>query len=193
MIVNYPFDCISDFIFVETELKKADIILVPGGSWKELGERAAELYNNGLAPYVLPSGWYNPKVPGFSSEWEFIKETAKKSGVPETAILKEDKASNTFENARLSLKVIEEKGIKVREAIIVCKAYHSRRALLTYQTIFPKDITFYVSTIADNKEIKKDNWFKDSKKIHYVMSEVVKIGNYFESEIPGILEGVEKL
>lgn len=30
--MNYPFDCISDFIFVETAIEKSDVILIPGGS-----------------------------------------------------------------------------------------------------------------------------------------------------------------
>ncbi len=66
---------------------------------------------------------------------------------------------------------------------VVCKVFHSRRALLTYQTIFPKDVTFYVSSVPDTRGIEKTNWFEDDEKIRVVMGEVVKIGNYFECEI----------
>jgi uncharacterized SAM-binding protein YcdF (DUF218 family) len=54
--MNYPFDCISDLVFVKTEIQAADIILVPGGSHSELMEKASELYKQGLAPLILPSG-----------------------------------------------------------------------------------------------------------------------------------------
>ncbi len=50
----YPFDCITEFMFVETALEPADVILVPGGSHPQLMERAADLYHQGMAPYILP-------------------------------------------------------------------------------------------------------------------------------------------
>jgi len=51
-------------------------------------EKAAELYNKGLAPYVLPSGLVNPKIPEHSSEWEFLKSIEVKLGVSVERILK---------------------------------------------------------------------------------------------------------
>jgi len=54
--MTYPFDQITNFIFLETELNHADLILIPGGSHPQLMERAAELFHEGLAPLILPSG-----------------------------------------------------------------------------------------------------------------------------------------
>ncbi|MEG0774090.1 YdcF family protein [Clostridium sp.] len=181
--MGYPFDCISDLVFVKTDIQTADIILVPGGSHPQLMEKAAELYKLGLAPYILPSGSVNPKIPEYSSEWEFLKSIGVKLGVPEERILKENQATHTFENAEFSWRVIKENKIPVKKAILVCKAYHSRRALLTYQSVFPKDIEIFVVYVSDKKEIRKDNWFLDEEKIKIVMGEVVKIGKYFEPYI----------
>ncbi len=181
--MGYPFDCISELVFVETEIKTADIILVPGGSHSQLMEKAAELYKQGLAPYILPSGHFNHKIPNYISEWEFLKSIGLKLGVPVEKILKEDQARHTFENAEFSWKVIKENMLSVKQAILVCKAYHSRRALLTYQSVFPKDIEFFVACVPDKREIRKDNWFLDEEKIKVVMDEVVKIGKYFEHYI----------
>jgi maltose-binding protein MalE len=36
-------------------------------------EKSAELYKEGLAPYILSSGHFNPNIPEYSSEWEFLK------------------------------------------------------------------------------------------------------------------------
>lgn len=181
--MSYPFDCISELVFVETETQVANIILVPGGSHPQLMEKAAELYKQGLAPYILPSGSVNPKIPEYSSEWEFLKSIGIKLGVPEEKILKEDQARHTFENAEFSWRVIKENKLQVKKAILVCKAYHSRRALLTYQSVFPKDVEFFVVYVPDKREIRKDNWFLDGEKIKIVMGEVVKIGKYFEPYI----------
>jgi uncharacterized SAM-binding protein YcdF (DUF218 family) len=181
--MSYPFDCISNLVFAETEIKAADIILVPGGSHEQLMEKASELYKQGLAPYILPSGSFNPKLTGYSSEWEFLRSVGVKSGVPEEKILREDQAKNTFENAEFSLRVIKENKLPVKKVILVCKAYHSRRALLTYQTVFPNDIEFFVASVPDKRGIRKDNWYLDEEKIKVVMGEVAKIGKYFEPHI----------
>lgn len=181
--MSYPFDCISELVFVKTEIKSADIILVPGGSHPQLMEKAVELYKRGLAPYILPSGSVNFKIPEYNSEWEFLKSIGVKLGVPEEKILKEDQARHTFDNAELSWQVIKRNKLSIKKVILVCKAYHSRRALLTYQTVFPNNVDFFVATVSDKKEILKENWFMDDEKIKIVMSEVVKIGKYFESYI----------
>lgn len=186
--MGYAFDCISDLVFVKTEVQKADIILIPGGSHQQLGKKAAELYLQGYAPYILPSGPYNPKIPEFSSEWEYLKKIGTDMGVPENIYLKEDKATHTIENGELSWKVICEDNMKVKKAIIVCKDYHSRRALLSYQAAFPNDVEFFVASVPDKRDITRENWFLDESKTKTVMGEVVKIGQYFERFIPKFRE-----
>lgn len=180
--MTYPFDCITDFIFVETEISSADVILVPGANHPPLMEKAVDLYKQGVAPFILPSGGYKPHVG--TTEWEYLSNIAFENGVPEDAILKEDKAQHTLENARFSLKVLKEKGISVNKVIIVCKAGHSRRALLCYQHEFPKEVNFLVSPVVDRHGITKDNWFLSEIGISRIMTEVQKIGKYFEEFIP---------
>lgn len=187
-MMKYPFDCISDLVFADQYIEPADVILVPGSSKPQAVIKAAGLYKDGFAPYILPSGGPNNKLQQYLSEWEFLKQEAMKHGVPEKAILKEDMARNTFENARFSLRILEKSGIPFNKAILVCKEYHSRRALLTYQTVFPEDVTFFVYPVADYRGIRKDNWYTDEEWIRIVMGEVVKIGKYFEKEIVGLAQ-----
>lgn len=59
--MSYPFDCITDFIFVENEMFPCDIILIPGGSHPQLMEKAVELLENGMAKYILPCTIFIPK------------------------------------------------------------------------------------------------------------------------------------
>ncbi|WP_409341940.1 YdcF family protein [Paenibacillus sp. MBLB4367] len=72
-------------------------------------ERAATLYPNGIAQFLLPSGGTTPHVE--TTEWEFLKNVGGALGVPSESLLKEDKATNTFENARFSLEVLQQQGI----------------------------------------------------------------------------------
>ncbi|WP_028550314.1 YdcF family protein [Paenibacillus sp. UNC451MF] len=179
--MSYPFDCITNFIFVETEIAPADVILVPGASHPQLMEKAASLYLQGLAPYILPSGGANQYVE--TTEWDFLRNIAIANGVPEEAILKEDKAQNTFQNARFSLEVLKNKGVSPKKVILVCKAGHSRRALLTYQTVFPKETEFFISPVIDRAGITKENWFLSEVGVSRIMTEVEKIGKYFGHSI----------
>jgi uncharacterized SAM-binding protein YcdF (DUF218 family) len=160
----------------------ADVILIPGASQPQLMEKASFLYHQGLAPYILPSGGANPRIE--TTEWDFLRNVGIAKGVPDEAILKEDEAQNTFQNARFSLEVLKSKGIIPNKVIMVCKGYHSRRALLTYQTEFPKETEFFISPIIDRTGITKENWFLSEDGISRIMTEVEKIGKYFGSHIP---------
>ena len=144
-------------------------------------ERAAELFHQGFAPYILPSGGSTQNVK--TTEWEYLRNIGVELGVPENSILREDKATHTFENSKFSLQVLQQMGIHPQKAILVSKSYHARRALLTYQTEF-KETTFFVSPVTDNTGITQDNWFLDVNKINYVMRELTKVGQYFAHHIP---------
>ncbi|MFB9324599.1 YdcF family protein [Paenibacillus aurantiacus] len=177
----FPFDCISDFMFFETELGQSSVILIPGASHPQLMERASMLFHQGIAPFILPSGGSTPHVE--TTEWEFLRNVGVSLGVPPESILKEDRATNTFENARLSLEVLLQQGVNPDKVVLVCKNYHARRALLTYQTVFPRETIFYVSPVIDRTGTSKENWYLDEQKINYVMNEVEKVGKYFRSAI----------
>ncbi|MBO7745122.1 YdcF family protein [Paenibacillus sp. MWE-103] len=183
--MSYPFDCITEFMFFETKLEPADVILIPGAGQPRLMERAAELYHQGFAPTILPSGGPSRNVE--TTEWAFLREIGLALGVPDHAILREDRAANTFENARFSKQVLQQKGVIPKKAILVCKSYHARRALLTYQVDF-KETMFDVSPITDKTGITKENWFLDDTRIAIVMKELTKVGQYFAHHIPNWVE-----
>ncbi|MCL2672467.1 MAG: YdcF family protein [Clostridiales bacterium] len=176
-------DFITDFIFVEHNPVPSDVILVPGGSHPQLAERAAVLYNQRLAPYILFSGGTNPNVYPFSSEAEWLKSVAIGLGVPASGLLCENKATHTFENAEFSLNLLNDMRISTNRVILVCKAYHSRRVLLTYQYCFPEKTEFLVATTEDKRGLKKDNWMTKTEYIERVMGEVEKIGRYFKDRL----------
>jgi uncharacterized SAM-binding protein YcdF (DUF218 family) len=168
-------------MFFETGLGPSDVILIPGASHAQLMERAAMLYQQGVAPFILPSGGATPNVE--TTEWQFLRDVGVSLGVPPEAILKEDKAANTFENARYSMEVLDQQGLHPKKIVLVCKNYHARRALLTYQFVFPKETVFYVSPVIDRTGISKENWFMDELKINCVMNELEKVGKYFRTAI----------
>ncbi|NIK78866.1 uncharacterized SAM-binding protein YcdF (DUF218 family) [Paenibacillus castaneae] len=180
--MSFPFDCITDFMFFETEMEPADVILIPGGSHPQLMEKAANLYHQGMAPVILPSGGSTLHVE--TTEWEFLRNVGVQLGIPNDAILKEDTAANTFQNSSLSLKALKNAGIYPKKVILVCKNYHARRALLTYQIDFPTETTFFICPVIDKTGTSKENWFLEEDKIKHVMTELEKVGKYFKHHIP---------
>ena len=54
---------ITDYIFLEDRLERADAIFIPGCARPEHTEEAARVYKEGYAPLLLPSGGYT-KVQG---------------------------------------------------------------------------------------------------------------------------------
>lgn len=182
---------ITEFIFVEDKPEKSDVIFIPGSGFPQLAEEAAKLYHQGLVPYILPSGRYsvlNGKFAGvqekkelydgeYETEWEFLKEVLKKNHVSEEHILREDKATYTYENAIYSRKVTDCLGMEIKKAILCCKPYHARRSLLYYQLLYP-ETQFFVRPIQDS-DVKRENWYLTEKGIRLVFGEVQRIGEQF--------------
>lgn len=186
---------ITNFIFVEDEPQKVDAIFLPGGSHPEQPEYAAELYRKGYAKWLIPSGGVSvkrDKWPGvrskadiyngdYQSDCEFFTDVFVKNGVPADVIVGEDKSGHTRDNAFLSRMAVDEKGVEIKTAIIVCKAFHARRCLMLYQMAFP-NTAFYVCPVVC-MGITKDNWYKSEQGIDRVLGELARCGNQFVGDI----------
>ena len=129
-------DAYTDFIFIEDQPEQADMIFLPGSAEGALPVRAAQLWKEGYAPLVLPSGKYS-KLTGYftghgdhETEWDYFHEILLKEGVADHAILQEKQATYTYENAIFSRKLTDKLGLDIKKAILVCQAYHARRASL---------------------------------------------------------------
>ena len=181
---------VTDFIFVEDAPEKADVILIPGSRTTEHAIRAAELFRAGYAPYVLPSGRYSTvngcfgEIPEryraeypdqYGSDWEFLRAVLMKHGVPESAILREDQATYTWENAQRSREVLAEAGVNAVTAILCCHAFHARRALLYYQAAMPG--TRFLVCPAARAGYGRDDWFLSQKGRDRVLGEVARLGS----------------
>ena len=182
---------ITKYIFTEDVLQKADIILIPGNAYPQNAERAAALYRQGYAPYILPSGKYSTLVGHFAgvldradrynkeykTEWEFLRDVLMKNGVPREAILREDQATFTYENAIYSRQVTDREHLNIQKAILCCKACHARRALMYYKMLYPDTDFFVCSCCVDS--VDKSNWSETNEGIDEVMGEITRIIKQF--------------
>ena len=182
---------ISEFIFAEDEPEKADIIFIPGNGYSQMAEKAAALYGKKYAPFVLPSGKYSITVGKFGgvlsgqeryngkyrTEWDFLKDVLIKNHVPDEVILKENQATFTWENARLSREATDKAGIEIKKALLCCKNYHARRALMYYQRAYP-EVEFRVCPCCVDG-VTKENWMSSEEGIQSVLGEVQRIVTQF--------------
>ena len=185
---------ISDLIFVSDDPMKSDVFL-PGGSHPAQPEYAAVLYRYGYAKWLIPSGGVSvkrDKWPGvktkqdiFNGDYQtdcvFFTDVFLKNGVPASAIIGEDKSGHTRDTAFMSREVVDGRGIKIKTALIVCKAFHARRCLMLYQLAFP-EVEFRVCPVVCYG-ITKENWHKTVFGIDCVLGELARCGNQFVGDI----------
>ena len=186
---------IANFIFVSDEPEKADAIFLPGGSFPEQPEYAAELYRRGYARWLIPAGGISvkrDKWPGvrskadkydgdYHSDCEFFTDVLLKNGVPASAIIGENQSGHTRDNAFLSRKAVDKRGVAIHTALIVCKAFHARRCLMLYQMAFPEADIKVCPVHCYN--ITKENWQESRAGIDRVLGELARCGNQFVGDI----------
>lgn len=174
--------------------EKADVIFIPGGSYPELPERAAQLWKAGYAPWVVPSGRYSVTIGKFTgvkskaeiyqkdyaTECEFYTDVLLANGVDPDCIIPEPEAQFTAENARFTRKALDAKGLHPKKAIICCKGFHARRCLMYYQICFP-DTEFLIAP-AEGK-VTRENWYRTDFGRQRVMGELARLGTQFTAEL----------
>ena len=194
---------VSDFVFVEDAPAASDVILIPGNSSPVHALRAAELYHQGMARYLLPSGRYTKvvglfagvdpawreKYPGdYETEWAYLRAVLVDAGVPDAAILREDQATYTWENAQLSRKVTDAMGLTVRRAILCCRSYHARRALLYYQAAFPEtEIRVCAASVPG---FNREDWYLTAEGRAMILGEVRRLGDQVNEVFAMMLEQI---
>ena len=132
---------LANRLAVEQPLPEADAILVLSGSatYIERTQKAAELYQQGIAPRILltsdgtRAGWSRSEErnPSFV---ELARASLIERGVDPNAIeILSETATGTIYEARILRKKLDETGWQ--KVLIVTSAYHTRRALWTFEKV----------------------------------------------------------
>jgi len=129
-----------DYHHMHHELQKADCILVLGSHDLRVADRGADLWLGGWAPLIVFSGglgnltkevWEEPEADQFA-------RIASEKGVPEEAILIENKSTNTGENIVFTRQLLQEKNLDPGTFIVVQKPYMERRSFATFKKHWPE-------------------------------------------------------
>ena len=116
-----------ELLMVQNPLDQADAIVVLGGESGERVFRAAEAYQQNLAPLMVVAG---------GGDCNHYKRRLNLAGVPLEQIKLECKSRSTKENAEFSAKILRDQGVK--KAIIVTTWWHTARAVRCFEHFAPE-------------------------------------------------------
>lgn len=91
----------------------------------------AALYKRGLAPVIILTGGNLPWTDAATNSTDEMAELLVLMGIPETAILAEERSANTFENAVFTRELAEPLGIE--RIILVTSALHMPRSVPLFE------------------------------------------------------------
>lgn len=139
---NYyePLSIIWEYLKLNQPLKKAECVIGFGNYNLDIPKRAAELFFAGYADKILFSGGFGRNTLGIQSlcEAERFKEMAIECGVPEDAIILEDRSTNTAENILFSRETLEKRGIPCGSVLGVHQPCMERRIAAAMGVYWPE-------------------------------------------------------
>ena len=138
---------IWDYHHVNHTIVAADAIFALGSHDTRVADRAAQLYLDGYAPLLIFAGGLGRLTEGMwtESEADLFARIAKEKGVPERAILIENRSTNTGENVILVKQLLKERKVDPQTFILVQKPYMERRTFATFAKNWPEK-TFVVTS-----------------------------------------------
>lgn len=195
-----------EYLCLDQEPVKANCIIGLGSILESIPKKCAELYKKGFGDYIVFSGNCGKGTEGIISktEAEIFKDLAIKEGVPENKILIEKEATNTYENFKYSLHVLEQDNLHAQSFLIVGKPYQERRARqianIELSTKKFSIASFSISFSDFLKYVESNNLMKLDDVVNEMVAEIniglvcPKYGIQQEEKIPRkVLESYERL
>lgn len=173
-----PHILVGQYLSPADVLSKADAIVVVSGDSDRI-KHAVDLYKRGLAHKLILSG---AAQEGFTSNALAMQLEASLSGIPNEAIMLEEKATNTYENALFTKEIIKSQGLK--SLILVSSPYHQRRVYETFNYVLRGDGVLIQNSPSIYSNWKVRNWWLSETNTHFTNEEILKMlwikisGNY---------------
>ena len=138
---------IWNYMVLDMPIQKSDLIIGCGCTNLKIPEKCAELLKQDYAQQVLFTGGLG-KLSSSSfknTEAEIYKDIAIKNGINIDKIYVENKSTNTGDNFRFSLEMINKNNIKANKILIVHNKLSQRRTLSTAKAIM-KNKELYITS-----------------------------------------------
>ena len=178
-----PLQVIWDFLCLKEEPKKADVIVGFGNFNEDIPRRAAELYLQGYAPKILFTGGLGRNTVGLlpESEADRFARVAMGCGVPDEAIIREDRSTNTAENILFTRKLLEDRNIPHDHILGVHQPFMERRITAAMGVYWPKQrfsVTSPQVTIHEYLEAAKGQGITENASISVIVGDFQRMKLY---------------
>lgn len=129
-----------DYMCLHQQPKKADVIIGFGCYNEDVARRCAQLFFEGYAPLILFTGALGRNTSSMWTESEATRfaRIARGEGVPASAVMTEERSTNSGENLIYAKRLLQEKGIPVHRVIGVQKPYMERRLWAAFPVYWPE-------------------------------------------------------
>lgn len=169
-------------LFVKEEYEivhKSDFAIVLGCDTEEAitrADMAANFYFAGGAPKLIVSGGVMRDYGGKKlSECEIMRLRLIEKGVPESAIIDENRASDTIENMTCGLVEMCKSCeiLKVRNVTVITQPHHIPRSVLTAKIFLPPymHIFGYTEKIREYLEKRKADFVREIELLNWVIGD----------------------
>lgn len=164
-----------NYLNVPTQIIPSDLIIGLGCMDKGIPEHCAKLYREGYGNLIVFSGNVGKGTEGILdiTEAERFKSVAVENGVPSEKILLEKEATNTYENYKYVKRLLEEKSIDCKSAIIVQKPYVRRRCIAIADIEFPDENVYVTSQDLTFEEFIKQSEENKTMDVNEIIHEIV--------------------
>ena len=163
---------------IGTFLRSADtpthadvIVALSGDAHSARAATAAALYRARLAPTIIFSG--AAEDPASVSSAELMARDAVAFGVPREAIVLEERARTTEDNARLVRDLMRDRGFT--SALLVTSGYHQRRAALAFTRAFEGTPLRFRNVPADDPDWDALFWWLHPEQRELTLRELGKL------------------
>lgn len=168
---------VGDYMLVETPIARADVALLFGGEHAdEIANHAADLYHQGYFGLIVVSG--APSTSKGVMEAKQMRDVLVARGVPDDIIMIEDKATNTGENVKYSMALLDKtKGLENISSVLGIGQIHgSRRFLMTLEQHWPQVTKMF--TAPNYYPVSREDWHTHPTFRRAVLKEFNKVAPY---------------
>ena len=178
-----PLQVIWDYLCLNEKPRKADVIVGFGNFNEDIPRRAAELYLQGYAPKILFTGGLGRNTVGLlpESEADRFARVAIGCGVPDEAIIREDKSTNTAENIIFTRKLLEDLNVPHDHILGVHQPFMERRITAAMGVYWP-ELNFSVTspqvTIPEYLEAARGQGITENASISVIVGDFQRMKLY---------------
>lgn len=191
LFFSYPYFLkkLGYFLICEQSPQKADVIVALNGRDVERSLAAVDLFQKGYANLIVlgrggeqaGSEEFSKRVSSDFDRKIFFQRAIEAMGIPKNSFkLIGDGVTSTYDEALTTKQFLKESGY--RSMLLVTSKWHSKRAYLTFKSVFKDDgairITIYPSKY---DTFSPDTWWKNKNDAVLVFYEYVRLIYYFLS------------